>query len=59
MQKKVAAKDTKKRNQQLLLATTDLPVADVAARSGFANLNHFFRVFRSTYPPVLRLVPKY
>lgn len=29
-----------------LLATTDLPVADVAARSGFANLNHFFRVFR-------------
>jgi LacI family transcriptional regulator len=31
---------------KLLLATTDLPVADVAARSGFANLNHFFRVFR-------------
>src|SRR5258708_8446000 len=30
----------------LVLATTDLPVADVAARSGFANLNHFFRVFR-------------
>jgi len=29
-----------------LLETTDLPVADVAARSGFANLNHFFRVFR-------------
>jgi LacI family transcriptional regulator len=37
---------TRTSQAKLLLATTDLPVADVAARSGFANLNHFFRVFR-------------
>jgi len=30
-----------------LLETTDLPVADVAIRSGFANLNSFHRVFRT------------
>ena len=29
-----------------LLEATDFSVADIAARSGFANLNHFFRVFR-------------
>ena len=37
---------TRTSQAKLLLTTTDLPVADVAARSGFANLNHFFRVFR-------------
>ena len=30
-----------------LLETTELPIADVAIQSGFANLNHFFRVFRA------------
>ena len=30
---------------QKLLETTGLPVIDIAAQSGFANLNHFFRVF--------------
>jgi LacI family transcriptional regulator len=30
-----------------LLQTTELPMADIAIRSGFANLNHFFRVFRT------------
>lgn len=29
-----------------LLEVTALPVIDIAAQSGFANLNHFFRVFR-------------
>ena len=32
---------------QRLLETTSLSVGDVAARSGFLNLNHFFRVFQS------------
>jgi LacI family transcriptional regulator len=32
---------------QKLLETTSLSVTDVAARSGFANLNHFFRVFHA------------
>jgi LacI family transcriptional regulator len=32
---------TRTSQAKLLLATTDLPVADVAARSVFANLNHF------------------
>ena len=30
---------------QKLLETTGLSVTDIAAQSGFANLNHFFRVF--------------
>ena len=30
---------------QKLLETTSLSVTDIAARSGFASLNHFFRVF--------------
>jgi LacI family transcriptional regulator len=30
-----------------LLETTQLGVADVAVRSGFANLKHFYRVFRA------------
>src|SRR5271165_1531364 len=30
---------------QKLLETTALSVTDIAAQSGFANLNHFFRVF--------------
>jgi LacI family transcriptional regulator, galactose operon repressor len=30
---------------QKLLETTPLSVTDIAARSGFASLNHFFRVF--------------
>jgi LacI family transcriptional regulator len=29
-----------------LLEATDLPVVEIAAESGFANQNHFFRVFR-------------
>jgi LacI family transcriptional regulator len=32
---------------QKLLETTSLSVTDVAARSGFVNLNHFFRVFHA------------
>jgi LacI family transcriptional regulator len=31
---------------QKLLETTTRSVADIAAQSGFASLNHFFRVFR-------------
>jgi len=31
---------------QRLLETTSLSVTDIAARSGFVNLNHFFRVFQ-------------
>jgi LacI family transcriptional regulator len=31
---------------QKLLETTSLSVTDIAARSGFVNLNHFFRVFQ-------------
>jgi transcriptional regulator GlxA family with amidase domain len=31
---------------QRLLETTTHSVADIAAQSGFASLNHFFRVFR-------------
>jgi LacI family transcriptional regulator len=30
---------------QKLLETTPLPITDIAVRSGFASLNHFFRVF--------------
>jgi LacI family transcriptional regulator len=43
---------------QKLLETTSLSVTDVAARSGFANLNHFFRVFHAQTaltPRVFRL----
>jgi LacI family transcriptional regulator len=32
---------------QRLLETTSLSVGDIAARSGFVNLNHFFRVFQA------------
>jgi LacI family transcriptional regulator len=32
---------------QRFLETTSLSVSDIAARSGFVNLNHFFRVFQS------------
>jgi LacI family transcriptional regulator, galactose operon repressor len=32
---------------QKLLETTTHPVTDVAIRSGFASLNHFYRVFRT------------
>lgn len=32
---------------QKLLETTSLSVTDVAARSGFVNLNHFFCVFHA------------
>jgi LacI family transcriptional regulator len=31
---------------QKLLETTTLSVTDIAAQSGFASLNHFFRVFQ-------------
>jgi LacI family transcriptional regulator len=31
---------------QKMLETTPLSVTDIAARSGFVNLNHFFRVFQ-------------
>jgi LacI family transcriptional regulator, galactose operon repressor len=34
------------KHAQKLLETTPLSVTDIAARSGFVNLNHFFRVFQ-------------
>jgi LacI family transcriptional regulator len=39
---------------QKLLETTPLSITDIAARSGFVNLNHFFRVFQGR----TRLTPR-
>ena len=35
------------------METTDIPVADVAVKCGFADVNNFIRAFRQTYaiPP--------
>jgi LacI family transcriptional regulator len=46
---------------QKLLETTSLSVADIAARSGFVSLNHFFRVFHDrtgVTPRAFRLAHK-
>jgi LacI family transcriptional regulator len=38
---------TRVNRAQRLLETTAIMITDIAAQSGFASLNHFFRVFRS------------